>query len=112
MVLQHADENEGQAGKQMEMTLRAVLGVDLPIKVIYPNADAGGRKIIRVIEKYVDQFPELITSFKNISRGKYLQLLNRSKVLVGNSSGGLIESPSLGLAVVNVGLRQKGRERA
>jgi UDP-N-acetylglucosamine 2-epimerase (non-hydrolysing)/GDP/UDP-N,N'-diacetylbacillosamine 2-epimerase (hydrolysing) len=33
-------------------------------------------------------------------------------VMVGNSSSGIIEAPSLGLPVVNIGLRQAGRPRA
>ncbi len=112
VVLQHPDEDEQKAGEQMEKTLKAVLQVDLPIHVIYPNADAGGRAMIKVIDKYVKKFPELIEVYKNIERSKFLKLLNQSKVLVGNSSAGMIESPSLGIAVVNIGPRQEGRERA
>jgi UDP-N-acetylglucosamine 2-epimerase (non-hydrolysing)/GDP/UDP-N,N'-diacetylbacillosamine 2-epimerase (hydrolysing) len=32
--------------------------------------------------------------------------------MLGNSSSGIMETPSLGLPTVNVGLRQEGRERA
>ena len=39
----------------------------------------------------------------------YLKLLQTAKVLVGNSSSGIVESPIFQLAVVNVGPRQKGR---
>ena len=112
IVLQHPDENELKAARQMETTLKAALQVDLPIKVIYPNADAGGRAMIKVIKKYAKQFPEIIEEFKSLKRSQFLKLLNQSKVLVGNSSAGLIESPSLGINVVNVGPRQNGREKA
>jgi UDP-N-acetylglucosamine 2-epimerase len=33
-------------------------------------------------------------------------------VMVGNSSSGIMETPSFALPTVNVGFRQKGRERA
>ena len=49
VVLQHPDENESEAGTQMRQTLEAVLSFNLPVVVVYPNADAGGRRIIKVI---------------------------------------------------------------
>lgn len=112
VVLQHPEEQEKKASEQMETTLKAVLQVDLPIQVIYPNADAGGRRMIKVIDQYAKKFPELIIKHKNINRDQFLKLLNQSKVLVGNSSAGMIESPSLGITVVNIGPRQMGREKA
>lgn len=48
----------------------------------------------------------------HMPRDVYLSLLRASDVLVGNSSSGLIEAPSLKTAVVNVGDRQQGRARA
>lgn len=112
VVLQHPEEDEQKAGEQMEKTLKAVLQVDLPVLVIYPNADAGGRQMIKVIERYAKKFPEIITTHKSIKRSQFLSLLNKSKVLLGNSSAGMIESPSLGITVVNIGPRQDGREKA
>jgi len=112
VVLQHADEDEKKADKQIKATLEAVVEFKLKIKIIYPNADAGGRKIIKIIEQYADKYPKLIETFKHIKREKFLKLLTQARVLVGNSSAGLIESPSLNLAVVNIGPRQKNREKA
>ena len=112
VVLQHPDGNESNAEKQIKNTLEAVIKFKLGIKIIYPNADAGGRKIIKIIEQYAGKYPQLIEAFKHIKREKFLKLLTQTRVLVGNSSAGLIESPSLGLAVVNVGSRQKNREKA
>ena len=112
VVLEHPDENEAQAGEQVEKTLSAAVSFGLPVKVIYPNADAGGRKMIVVIEKFVAKYPNLVKSYKSITRADYLKFLGQAKVLVGNSSSGLIESPAFRLPVVNVGPRQKGRERA
>jgi UDP-N-acetylglucosamine 2-epimerase (non-hydrolysing)/GDP/UDP-N,N'-diacetylbacillosamine 2-epimerase (hydrolysing) len=34
-----------------------------------------------------------------------------ASVMVGNSSSGIVEAPSFGLPMVNIGVRQKGRER-
>ena len=112
VILQHPEEDEKRAGEQMETTIKAALLIDLPIHVIYPNADAGGRSMIKVIKKYKNKFPELIKQYPSIKREQFIKLLNQSKVLVGNSSAGLIESPSLGINVVNIGPRQQGREKA
>jgi len=112
VVLQHPDENESKANQQIRKTLEAVMKFKLGVKIIYPNADAGGRRMIEVIKEYAKKYPKLIETFKSIKREQFLRLLARARVLIGNSSAGLIESPALELAVVNVGPRQKGRERA
>ncbi len=112
LVLQHPDADERAAAWQIEQTLNAVLEFKLPVKVIYPNSDAGGRAIIEIIEKYKNDYPQLIKTYPNISRDKFLLELNQTRVLIGNSSAGLIEAPSLNLPVVNVGPRQRGREQA
>lgn len=108
VVLQHPDENEADAAWQIRQTLETVITFNLPVKVIYPNADAGGRSQIKVIENYKDR----VTIHPNLPRNKWLRLLNRAKVLIGNSSSGLIEAPSLNLPAVNIGPRQAGREQA
>ena len=48
----------------------------------------------------------------NLSQPVYLSLLGTAAAMVGNSSSGLLEAPSFGLPVVNIGTRQQGRERA
>ena len=42
----------------------------------------------------------------------YLSCLNAVDVVVGNSSSGLLEAPSLGTPTVNIGGRQAGRLKA
>jgi GDP/UDP-N,N'-diacetylbacillosamine 2-epimerase (hydrolysing) len=111
VVLQHPDENETKAQEQITETLRAVVSFELPVHIIYPNADAGSRKIIDKIETFKKNFPKLVKVHKSLNREEFLNLLSTSKVLVGNSSSALIEAPSVNLAAVNVGPRQLGRER-
>jgi len=99
LVLQHPVTGEGN---KMRETMEAIK--DYQSIVIYPNADAGGREMIKTIQEYD------VKSFKNISRKDFLSLLNIS-ILVGNSSCGMIESSGLHIPVINIGLRQQGRER-
>jgi len=111
LAIQHAVTNEVKdASKQMKETLEAVKALELETIVIYPNADAGGKKIIDVIEKY-RRYP-FIKIYKNIPRKDYLSLMGFAGVMVGNSSSGIIEAPSFHLPVVNIGTRENGRERA
>ena len=50
--------------------------------------------------------------FTNLSHLEYLSIVKHSDVLIGNSSSGIIEAPSLGTPVINVGTRNVGREHA
>lgn len=112
LVVQHPVSIESnEAGGQMEITLEAVIEVGLPAIAIYPNADAGGREMISVIKKYALNC-DLIKLIANASHEDYLGLMKISAVLVGNTSSGIIEAPSFRLAVVNIGIRQEGRERS
>ena len=51
---------------------------------------------------------KFLTSVKS---EEYLSLVKYSKGLIGNSSSGLIEVPSLNVPTINIGDRQKGRVR-
>jgi len=111
LVLQHPVLTEaGEAAGQMKETLDAIVELKHQTIVIYPNADAGGRRMINVIKKYA-RYP-FIKSFRSIPFSDYLGLMGVAGVMVGNSSSGIIEAPSFRLPVVNIGSRQKGRERS
>lgn len=90
----------------------AVLG-DLRKQVlfIYPNADAGSRELIRRAEQFVSNHSGSRV-LVNLDHQTYLSVLKHVGVLVGNSSSGIIESTSLEVPAVNIGIRQKGREHA
>lgn len=111
VVLQHPVTLEiEQAADQMRETLRAVEAVELPALVLYPNADAGGRAMIRVIREFA-RLP-FLRVVPHLPHRDYVGLLRHAAVLVGNSSSGIIEAPVLRLPVVNIGTRQQGRERS
>jgi UDP-N-acetylglucosamine 2-epimerase len=78
---------------------------------IYPNADAGCRELIRRAEEFAASHKSSRV-FVNLHHRTYLSLLSKVGVLVGNSSSGIIESTSLEVPAVNVGIRQLGREHA
>lgn len=111
LVVQHPVTLEvDSAPEHIRETLEAVVSFKFQTIVIYPNADAGGRGMIKVIREY-EQIPSF-KIFSNIPHKDYLSLLSQVSVLIGNSSSAIIEAPSFGLPVVNIGTRQRGRERA
>lgn len=111
LVTQHpVTEEFNLADKQMEQILKAVESFQLPVVIVYPNADAGGRRIIQVIER--QRKNPLFFIFPHIPHKQFLALEREASVWVGNSSAGIIESASFHLPVVNVGIRQLGRERS
>jgi len=83
----------------------------VPILFCYPNADAGSRDLIARTRAFIAHHPES-RLFTNLDAVTYWSLLRESAVLVGNSSSGIMESASFAIPTVNIGLRQKGRERA
>lgn len=98
------------AGKQMREILEAIKELKMQTVIIYPNNDAGSQDIIEEIEK-CKNLP-FIKIFLNLSHFDYINLLKYANVLIGNSSSGIIEAPSLKLPVVNIGSRNVGREHA
>ena len=76
--------------------------------IIYPNNDPGSTGIIAAWESLK---APTVTIHRNLPRSTLLSYLKHAVVLVGNSSSGIIEAASFGTPVINIGDRQKGRER-
>lgn len=102
-----------QVDKQAEhikITLDSLLEFEnLHCFINYPNSDAGFGEIVKAYEKYANEYPNKFTLFKNLDRINYINLLRNASFLIGNSSSGIVEVASLGLAAINVGERQRGR---
>jgi UDP-N-acetylglucosamine 2-epimerase (non-hydrolysing)/GDP/UDP-N,N'-diacetylbacillosamine 2-epimerase (hydrolysing) len=84
----------------------------LPGQIIfcYPNADAGSHHLVNRIRSYCATHSNAHL-FINLPSITYWSLLREATVLLGNSSSGIMEAASFALPVVNVGMRQQGRER-
>jgi GDP/UDP-N,N'-diacetylbacillosamine 2-epimerase (hydrolysing) len=101
------------AAKQFGELLRA-LNSQADLKVVFtkPNADTGGRIIIKMIDEYVEANKEKAIAFVSLGQLKYLSTLKYVSGVVGNSSSGIVEVPSFHIGTVNIGDRQRGRIRA
>ncbi len=78
---------------------------------VYPNADAGSLALIERTKVLAAARPHTHI-FVNLDPVTYWSLLGNVDAMVGNSSSGIMEAASFALPVVNVGMRQQGRERA
>ena len=110
LVIQHPVTTEPmKAPEQMKETMDALVELGEQAVLIYPNADAGGRKMIKVIENYEKY--RFLRIFRNLPYLTFVSLMKSSSAIVGNSSSAIVEAPLFGVPAVNIGIRQKGRER-
>lgn len=113
LVSQHSVTTEfGSNRKQIEETLKALEELQLPVIMLWPNADAGGDDISKGIRTYREKYnPSWLYLFKNLPTHIYIHLMNTTSCLVGNSSSGVREGAFIGTPVVNIGTRQNKRLR-
>lgn len=75
------------------------------------NADAGGRLINRRLEEIAKEYKH-IKVFASLGMKKYLSAMKYAEAVVGNTSSGILETPSFHIPTINIGDRQKGRTQA
>lgn len=76
------------------------------------NADTDGRIINYMIDEYVSKNADKSIAYNSMGYLNYLSALQFVDAVVGNSSSGIIESPSFKIGTINIGDRQKGRIKA
>jgi len=77
--------------------------------ITMPNADTMGFVFRMEIEQLINEFPTQVMCIENFGKENYFSAMYYAKLLIGNTSSGIIEAASFGKYVVNVGDRQKGR---
>ena len=83
---------------------------DTKIIITAPNADAGGVAMIKLIKNFIKK-RENFTLVKNLGTKGYLSLLKYIDGVIGNSSSGISEVPLFSTTSINLGDRQKGRDK-
>jgi GDP/UDP-N,N'-diacetylbacillosamine 2-epimerase (hydrolysing) len=73
-----------------------------------PNADTGGRELAMMVNHFVASHQNACVH-TSLGQQRYLSCMKYVDAVVGNSSSGLAEAPSMGIATINIGDRQKGR---
>ncbi len=106
-VTRELDRTEQEA----KALLQALERFDQSILFTLPNADTLGDRVAARIREFVRNHPQA-RLVENLGAQLHWSVMHHATVMIGNSSSGILEAPSVGLPVVNVGNRQKGRERA
>lgn len=83
----------------------------MPVVITGPNADASADDIRREIAALAARLDRILF-VESFGAENYLAMLREAACVVGNSSSGLIETPSFKAPTVNIGSRQAGRDRA
>lgn len=106
----HPVTTEKQNILNLNRLLETLIATGMDIICIKPNSDAGADCIVELYQQFSSNLGvHMVTSFEKLD---YLTMLKYTKVLVGNSSSGIIEAASFRVPVINIGTRQWGRERS
>ncbi len=76
------------------------------------NADTSGRVINDMMRDYVASHTSSAVLFPSLGSLRFLSVMKQVDAIIGNSSSGIIEAPSVKTATINIGDRQKGRIQA
>ncbi|MFV5694899.1 UDP-N-acetylglucosamine 2-epimerase [Flavobacterium sp. LB3P122] len=101
----HENVQYAQAMKNSLATISEIIFVIITL----PNADTQGSVYREAIEQLKKKFPDRILLIENFGKVNYFSAMHYAKILIGNTSSGILEAASFGKYVVNVGDRQKGR---
>jgi GDP/UDP-N,N'-diacetylbacillosamine 2-epimerase (hydrolysing) len=107
LMIQHPVTTEAQDSfTQIKETVDAITESGVQTVTLLPNNDAGHTKIIDYIKssklKWYPSLPAIM----------FINLYRNASALIGNSSSGIHETPTMGIPAINIGNRQQGRERA
>jgi GDP/UDP-N,N'-diacetylbacillosamine 2-epimerase (hydrolysing) len=107
-VVQFADA----AADEVKKIWEGLQNIDAQILWLLPNADAGGSAIKQEVEKFQAAGTHSLQVITHLPRTKFVSWMKHVDVMLGNSSSGIIEAATFDTAVVNIGIRQQGRERS
>ncbi|WP_313264714.1 UDP-N-acetylglucosamine 2-epimerase [Sphingobacterium sp.] len=101
---------EISAEKQFQILLQTIdLQEDSFFIFTKANADTNGRIINQMIDRYVADNTGKAAAFSSLGTLRFLSLVKYCTAIVGNSSSGILEAPSLKTPTINIGNRQRGR---
>ncbi len=104
------DDTEPEA--QIAPLLAALEAMDDTTGLIFTgaNADNGGQRINRLLRDFADTHDNACFCV-SLGQAGYYSLVEQADLVVGNSSSGLYEAPSLHTPTLDIGTRQQGRLR-
>ena len=100
----------GELASQVEQLIGALDAQSRPVIVTAPNVDAGNRVVRERLQAWAGSRANAVF-VESLGVIGYWSMMAVSAAMVGNSSSGIIEAASVGLPVVDIGDRQRGRDR-
>lgn len=85
---------------------------DVRVLFTHPNNDVDPRPLIRMLEAFASARPGHAVVVPSLGRLRFLSALRYADAVIGNSSGGIVEVPSMGIPTLDIGIRQRGRTAA
>lgn len=83
--------------------------INIKFFITFPNSDTYSSVIQNKWDQLIKKYPNNVKGFVNLGDLRYLSLMKEVELVLGNSSSGILEAPFLKKAVVDIGMRQKGR---
>ncbi|MCP4179610.1 MAG: UDP-N-acetylglucosamine 2-epimerase (hydrolyzing) [bacterium] len=114
LVMQHPVTTEfGENREYVRETLKALNELKMPTILLWPNADAGSDQISKEIRTFREkENPDnWFHVFKNLPMDIFIRLMDNCACMIGNSSSAIREGAYIGVPTINLGSRQKGRDR-
>ncbi len=104
---------QGTAAEQCSALLKALEETIPQYKVLFtlPNSDTDGRDILMLIQEFVKSHSSDCFAVTSLGKKRYYSALKHATAVIGNSSSGLVEAPTMHVPTLNIGNRQKGRCR-
>ena len=110
LITYHPETQKGTPKEDMQNLLDALDELD-GYNMIFTksNADAGGETINKMVDDYCEKHKDKAKAFFSLGLKRYLSAMKYCAAVVGNSSSGVVETPTFKVPTVNIGDRQKGR---
>ena len=104
-------DDYNEAENQIREILNTLCNTELRVLMTMPNTDTSGDIIYKHIQKFTQYYPDQFKLIKSLGQKNYLSAIKYAKLMIGNSSSGIIESTPFKIPVINIGDRQKGRHK-
>ncbi|CAN2170674.1 WecB UDP-N-acetylglucosamine 2-epimerase [Candidatus Nanopelagicaceae bacterium] len=113
LVTYHPDTVQPKNSLEQFEELLAVLELQKDSFLLFtaPNIDSGGQELLSRLRHFVASNDNSVL-IESLGFEDYISIASLSNAVIGNSSSGLLEIPSLGVGSINIGSRQSGREFA
>lgn len=100
----------GSPAAQVQALCAAMAAVDGVFWLITgSNADAGGEVCTRMMQDFAAAHPDRAGFVQSLGLRRYLSAMEYAALVAGNSSSGVVETPTFRVPTVNIGRRQAGR---